>query len=145
MLIYSADDKRPILNQIGGKAYSLADMQSLKLNIPKWFVLTSDCFLDFLYESRDEYFHLLNNYSEMNRRKIVKIIQATKFSDSTKQLVRAEMAKTFSPMEFVSVRSSATDEDGKTHSFAGMMAMLLESICSSSQSRWKLPSATSPT
>lgn len=125
MLIYSADDKRPVLSQIGGKAYSLADMKRLKLNIPKWFVLTSDCFLDFLYESRDEYFHLLNNYSEMNRRKIVKIIQATKFSDSTKQLIRAEMAKTFSPMELVSVRSSATDEDGKSHSFAGMMESYL--------------------
>ncbi len=125
MLIYSANDKKPVLGQIGGKAYSLADMQKLSINIPKWFVLTSDCFLDFLYESRDEYFHLLNNYSEMNRRKIVKIIQATKFSDSTKQLVRAEMAKTFSPMELVSVRSSATDEDGKNHSFAGMMESYL--------------------
>ena len=49
MLIYTQDDKKPVKNQIGGKAFSLAQMQKLNINIPKWFVLTSDCFLDFLY------------------------------------------------------------------------------------------------
>ena len=110
MLIYTQDDKKPVKNQIGGKAFSLAQMQKLNINIPKWFVLTSDCFLDFLYESRDEYFHLLNNYTEMNRRKIIKIIEATNFSEAAKQQIRSEMARTFSPMELVSVRSSAVDD-----------------------------------
>ena len=125
MLIYTQDDKKPVKNQIGGKAFSLAQMQKLNINIPKWFVLTSDCLLDFLYESRDEYFHLLNNYTEMNRRKIIKIIEATNFSEAAKQQIRSEMARTFSPMELVSVRSSAVDEDGEKHSFAGMMESYL--------------------
>ena len=50
MLIYTHDDNKPILSQIGGKAFSLAEMSKLRVNIPKWFVLTSSCFLDFLYE-----------------------------------------------------------------------------------------------
>ena len=42
MLIYTQDDKKPVKNQIGGKAFSLAQMQKLNINIPKWFVLTSN-------------------------------------------------------------------------------------------------------
>ena len=125
MLIYRPNDNRPVFTQIGGKAYSLAQMQRMQLNIPKWFAITADCFIDFLYESRDEYFRLINNYNEENRQKIVKIIEATHFSESTKQAIRKEMAETFSPMDLVSVRSSAVDEDVTKHSFSGMLDTFL--------------------
>ena len=125
MLVYNPEEERPIPTQIGGKAYSLAQMQNMNINIPKWIAVTADCFLDFLYESHDEYFRLINDFNEENRQKIVKIIEATHFSESTKQLIRNEMAKTFSPMALVSVRSSAIDEDTTSHVFAGLLDTFL--------------------
>ena len=124
MIIYTVGQK-PVLKQIGGKAYNLAHLSNISVNVPKWFALTSICFDDFIYEHREEYFKLLDNYSEANRKKIIKLIEATDFTDDTKKKVLAQIAKTFDKKDLLSVRSSATDEDGKKHSFAGMLESYL--------------------
>ena len=124
MIIYTVGQK-PVLKQIGGKAYNLAHLSNISVNVPKWFALTSICFDDFIYEHREEYFKLLDNYSEANRKKIIKLIEATDFTDDTKKKVLAQITKTFDKKDLLSVRSSATDEDGKKHSFAGMLESYL--------------------
>lgn len=124
MIIYAVGQKAN-QKQIGGKAYNLAHLSKLKLNVPKWIALPASCFDDFIYEHRDEYFHLLDNYSEANRKKIVKLIRETEFSDDTKQKISAEIAKNFDIEDLLSIRSSATDEDGAKHSFAGMLESYL--------------------
>ena len=94
MIIYTVGQK-PVLKQIGGKAYNLAHLSNISVNVPKWFALTSICFDDFIYEHREEYCKLLDNYSEANRKKIIKLIESTDFSDDTKKKVLAQIAKTF--------------------------------------------------
>ncbi|MDO4220473.1 MAG: PEP/pyruvate-binding domain-containing protein, partial [Candidatus Saccharibacteria bacterium] len=124
MLIYEVGQKST-LKQIGGKAYNLAHLSSTSVEVPAWFALTSSCFNDFIYDHRDEYIKLLNKYSEENRKKIIKLIEKTEFSEEAKSKILKTIKKTFAKEDLLSIRSSATDEDGKNHSFAGMLESYL--------------------
>lgn len=124
MIIYEVGQKASP-KQIGGKAFNLAHLSQLSVEVPAWFALTSGCFNDFIYDHREEYIKLLSKYSETNRKKIVKLIEITEFSEETKSKILKTIKKTFSKDDLLSIRSSATDEDGKTHSFAGMLESYL--------------------
>ena len=124
MLIYEVGQKST-LKQIGGKAYNLAHLSSTSVEVPIWFALTSSCFNDFIYDHRDEYIKLLSKYSEENRKKIIKLIEKTEFSEEAKSKILKTIKKTFAKEDLLSIRSSATDEDGKNHSFAGMLESYL--------------------
>ena len=125
MIIYEVGQKTSP-KQIGGKAFNLAHLSQISsIEVPAWFALTSGCFNDFIYDHREEYIKLLSKYSEANRKKIIKLIENTEFSNETKTKILETIKKTFEKGDLLSIRSSATDEDGKTHSFAGILESYL--------------------
>lgn len=124
MIIYQVG-KRASIKQIGGKAYNLAHLSTVKVKVPEWFALTAGCFNDFILDKREELNNLLDNYSEENRKKIVEIIKNQDFTEEAKAQINKALSKTFKSTDLISIRSSATDEDGKNHSFAGMLESFL--------------------
>ena len=91
------------IKKAGGKAYNLWRLSREGFNVPKWIVLSADIFSDALGSYLVQYRMLLENYRNENREKITYIINNCS----------------------VAVRSSAVDEDGDKHSFAGMMESYL--------------------
>lgn len=111
--------------QIGGKAFHLAHLRSLDVNVPKWIVLPCDFFYRFLGDKREQYIRLLEEYSEENRQKLVELIAHNEFSAQLQAEIREQLQANFLPQDRLAVRSSAADEDGDRHSFAGMLESYL--------------------
>ncbi|MDE5885681.1 MAG: hypothetical protein K2H29_11490 [Oscillospiraceae bacterium] len=111
--------------QIGGKAFHLAHLRSLDVNVPKWIVLSCDFFYRFLGDKRAQYTRLLEEYSEENRQNLVDLIEHTEFSAELQDEIREKIQANFLPEDRLAVRSSAADEDGNRHSFAGMLESYL--------------------
>ena len=109
--------------KIGGKAFNLRHLNQIKeLNIPKWICLTTDLFWHVLGNKKKEYKNLLKNYSKQNREKIVNIINTIEFEDELKKEILSKLKN----YKSLAVRSSAIDEDGREHSFAGMLDSFLD-------------------
>lgn len=97
LIFYPADREHPQA-QLGGKASPLAALASFNLPIPDWFVLApAAC-----------------DASAMTRDVIT-------LSESVKAELRAALGKLCPDGAPVAVRSSALDEDGIQHSFAGQL------------------------
>ncbi|MBE7018891.1 MAG: hypothetical protein E7413_03315 [Ruminococcaceae bacterium] len=111
--------------KIGGKAYHLSHLFENKFPVPNWIVLSSDVFFEFLGEDKVTYTSLLNHYTEENRVHLISLIKHKQFSDECKQKILNQVQSVFSQTDLLAVRSSATDEDGDHHSFAGMMESFL--------------------
>lgn len=114
------------ISKVGGKAFNLAHMEKSNINIPKWLVLTTDCFEAFLGDRFAEYVGILESYGDNDRNKIIDLIESIEFSDDLKNKIREEMNRLFGQDDLLAVRSSAVDEDSKAHSFAGMMESYLD-------------------
>ena len=110
---------------VGGKAYNLFHLKDIGENVPEFFVLSADIFRSFLGEKLEEYRSLLSAYTDSKREEILSLIGACDFSVEIKSEVAAKLSEFFDEGEMVSVRSSATDEDGERFSFAGMMESYL--------------------
>ena len=125
-MIFEVGKHEATLSKIGGKAFQLAHLSKTEgICVPKWFALTTDCFCEFLGENRTRYTQLLENYSEDSRREILDIIEHTEFSGELRALITAKLQEYFPTGGIAAVRSSAADEDGKEHSFAGMLESYL--------------------
>lgn len=111
--------------QIGGKAYHLARLSQAAYPVPPFFALTKDFFEAFLGEDLATYRSLLADYSPAALDDIRRLIEDKDFSRPLRQMVVAKLGDYFSPGDRLSVRSSAGDEDGEAHSFAGMMESFL--------------------
>ncbi len=111
-------------DKLGGKAYNLVHICDIGANVPDFFVLSADIFNEFLGNSITEYRALLSEYDENSRSAVTELISGCDFTDTTRAAV-AEMLSTLGSDCAVSVRSSATDEDGEKYSFAGMMESYL--------------------
>lgn len=100
VIIRHTDELKP-LTEMGGKAAALARLASAGLPIPEWFVVTPVVFA-------------VSNARESFRLR----------EDLAAEVVAA--AKSLAPgAEFFAVRSSALDEDGVEHSFAGQLDSFL--------------------
>jgi rifampicin phosphotransferase len=108
--------------RLGGKASALADLDGLGFPIPSWFVVTPDAF----YRS----------LSGRQREKVQKVAVADRIASLVSgvtpdpdQVTRAEIARAVEQVcadgRRVAVRSSAADEDGALHSFAGQLDSFL--------------------
>ena len=96
----------PITN-IGGKAYHLNALDQLGLPVPKWIVIPASILEEQLKDTTS-----IENIE----------------SASVPQQLLSEIKDYFHPIDTnqtFAVRSSAIDEDGKEHSFAGLYASLL--------------------
>lgn len=111
--------------KIGGKAYNLSLLDEIGVNVPEWTVISSELFFDFIGEKKAEYEKLLSDYNEESRISILDIINNGGFSDNSITHIRNGISELFSEDTPVSVRSSATDEDGENYSFAGMLESYL--------------------
>ena len=109
--LFNPSNSGHTLPEIGGKGGNLYRLQQ-KHSVPDWVALPTDLLFQCL-ENSDLNESIQASLEEPN--KIERLIQSIEFPP---ELVR-ELESTF-PDEFVSVRSSAADEDGAEFSFAGI-------------------------
>jgi pyruvate,water dikinase len=108
-------------SEMGGKARSLAALNKAGLRIPDWFVVRGEACLQSLSpEARDQ---LRTGTIDLL---VLQKQLASLVPDATVAVeVQAALAKLCSASGRVAVRSSATDEDGSEHSFAGQLESYL--------------------
>ncbi len=131
-LVVDSDQTGLDTSQLGGKAANLVELESIGLNVPAWFAVTSAAFEAELTKNG-------------LRSKITDALEGVKAEDDLVELTReirawicempvssglAEQIDEGFEMhigdgEFGAVRSSATDEDGEELSFAGIHDSLL--------------------
>ncbi|MBQ8921250.1 MAG: hypothetical protein IJ060_03695 [Oscillospiraceae bacterium] len=115
----------PDAKQIGGKAYHLAQLDRLGMPVPKWTVLPTQVFTAFLGDRLPEYRALLEHYRAENRLRILELLDQCAFPDAYREGLEAHLTALFGADAEFAVRSSAADEDGDAHSFAGMLESVL--------------------
>ena len=100
----------------GGKADSLLNLKSKGFKVPDFFVVSVEDYKQFLEDNN--LMKIIKELLKENRRDEIKsIIKESKISGKLKNKIREKFEKLNS--EFVSVRSSALNEDGKNKAFAG--------------------------
>ena len=100
----------------GGKADSLFHLKSKGFRVPDFFVVNIEDYKQFLEDNN--LMKIIKELLKENRRDEIKsIIKESKISGKLKNKIREKFEKLNS--EFVSVRSSALNEDGKNKAFAG--------------------------
>ncbi|MBD1913790.1 MULTISPECIES: PEP/pyruvate-binding domain-containing protein [unclassified Leptolyngbya] len=113
-LILSSHQASEALSQLGGKARSLALLSQANLPIPEWFVVTTAAFEACLTEAQV--------WGQGDRSKVPAQV-------NWPVAIRAELVGALGHLcpngELVAVRSSALDEDGLAHSFAGQLESFL--------------------
>ncbi|WP_416886688.1 PEP/pyruvate-binding domain-containing protein [Marinospirillum sp.] len=96
------------LDQLGGKAYALACLQQAGFTVPAWCVVTPEaCPLE---------------PTERNEASLAQLV----FPADQAQDLTAYLAARFPADALFAVRSSALDEDGQQHSFAGQLDSFLQ-------------------
>jgi pyruvate, water dikinase len=118
---------------LGGKGQKLTELSWLKYNIPSGFIILTSCFKTFLKENpKLELF--IKNYFTQNKldepsaiEKASKTIRSQFLDYKIPKLVTYDIIDYFDKLntDFVSVRSSATLEDGTKNSFAGQFESYL--------------------
>lgn len=117
----------PLNNQlnddnIGGKGINLLKLSD-NFNVPSWFALTTEAFNHYLEfnELNAKIAELITEVTDENLARntavIRNLILKGKFDSKLKDQLNTNLTENDS---FVSVRSSAADEDGESHSFAGI-------------------------
>ncbi len=104
----------------GGKAAALKRLSRFKLPIPKWFVLSPAAFYASLTSSERRTIENSND-----QREIQSVLARVEVSESVKREIENAMDDLCPNGEMVAVRSSAIDEDGSQHSFAGQLESFL--------------------
>lgn len=102
--------------KVGGKAYSLLRLNALSLNIPAFFVITTDAFKDFLCINKIE-----ARIEKLFRKKDYRNIRNLLMEQEIPDEIWGEICQAYNLLDskLVSVRSSALLEDGEMKSFAG--------------------------
>jgi pyruvate,water dikinase len=97
--------------ELGGKAAALSALAQVDLPIPPWFVVSPQAFCDSVPQDFDA--------------GLVPAATAFQLSDAVTVAVKAALQQLCSRGERVAVRSSAIDEDGVAHSYAGQFESFL--------------------
>ncbi len=111
--------------QIGGKGINLLRLQQHH-PVPQWIALPAECFIDFLHNNRmyDRIAVLIDKLEDSNIAAIAAEIHALITGATLPEFLQNELQQTAligtQPEGFFAVRSSAGDEDGTKHSFAGI-------------------------
>lgn len=106
----------------GGKANSLFKLKNNGFNVPNFFVIDCDCYLEFL-NSNKIYEKVVTLIKEDKYEKIENLIMDGVFAEGLEKKIYEEFSKLDS--KYVSVRSSAINEDGKEKSYAGQYSTIL--------------------
>ena len=117
---------------VGGKAKNLFVLKNNNINVPPFFVIETSVFEQFLKEKINKLDELLKkckneNDIEKKANEIQELILTQSFDEELKKNIFQNINKISKGNENIlfSVRSSAVDEDGKKHSFAGMLSSFL--------------------
>lgn len=141
-LLYSNQDSSK--SQIGGKGANLYKLKTV-VNVPNWFTIPADLFSLFIEQADigseiDATLHKMFDLTgaQMSE-EITALICGASFPEMLRDEIVAAVRENFRGA--VSVRSSAADEDGSDHSFAGMHESFLwvsgdDEIISSIQKVW---------
>ncbi len=113
------------INKTGGKAYGLWQLSHAGFNVPEWIALPADMFFEYLGDKLSLYRSLLDDYKDENREMITGLIDKCSFTGEMKKEIISAVKKETGGFP-VAVRSSAADEDGEDHSFAGIMESFLD-------------------
>ena len=119
-------------NESGGKGYNLYLMSQSGFPVPEWVVLGKRHFDDFLDVTRlrPRLQSILADFlsgkttGKETEESVTKLIKATDLPEDIQNLIDHGM-KILGPQTMISVRSSAADEDGSAHSFAGQLSSFL--------------------
>lgn len=119
-------------NEAGGKGHNLFLMSQSGFPVPEWVVLGKRHFEDFLSSTRlDSRINtILTEFmagrisGKETEETITKLILGTNLPTDLLELIDQGM-KILGPETMISVRSSAADEDGSAHSFAGQLSSFL--------------------
>jgi phosphohistidine swiveling domain-containing protein len=113
----ASDDRRV---EIGGKARGLAKAERAGFDVPAWFVLTADAFTESLGPVRAAALEQAAGTS------VERIVESVEMCESLREQLAVALAQLCPAGERVAVRSSASDEDGAQHSFAGQLESVLD-------------------
>ncbi len=105
---------------LGGKARALAALRSARLPIPPWFVLTGQAFDDSLTPKQRDSLERTKHSNEVRA-----IVENVTVGLEVCAAIEKALARLCPNDESVAVRSSASDEDGAEHSFAGQLDSFL--------------------
>lgn len=119
-------------NEAGGKGYNLFLMSKTGFPVPEWVVLGKRHFESFLEATKlsGRIEVILNEFlsgkttGKETEDVITKLIKSASLPDDIDKLIDHGM-KTLGQSTMISVRSSAADEDGSAHSFAGQLSSFL--------------------
>ncbi len=124
-------NKKKELKTVGGKAKNLFILKDANINVPPFFVVSTTMFEEFMNKELEKLDNLLKSCSnekiiEEKSEEIQKLILSKNFEDSVKDKIFNQIKEISTKKDVLfSVRSSAVDEDGKKHSFAGMLSSFL--------------------
>ncbi len=122
--LYNPKTTNAKIIEIGGKGYNLYQLQQ-KYTVPDWVALPVSLFIQFLeYNNlniliQEKLEALTKENISQTANEIETLILSAELSDTLTEELATVIIETFGN-EFVSVRSSAADEDGAEHSFAGI-------------------------
>lgn len=121
-IVFFNSSETPIIDEIGGKAYSLAILTKHKLNIPPGFILPADFFQTWLTViKKSPAFKKLSQSTPKIAEKLCNELKANasnlKFTSAQKDEIKKALAELDSKL--YAVRSSSPEEDLDEASFAG--------------------------
>ena len=104
----------------GGKARALARAERAGLPVPPWFALSAGAFVESLTPEQRTALETATDANALGR-----VLETVSLAPAIVEAV-SEAVRRLSPAgELVAVRSSASDEDGTEHSFAGQLESFL--------------------
>jgi phosphohistidine swiveling domain-containing protein len=109
--------------QVGGKAAALASLQRAGFAVPDWFALTPEAFDASLDDANRE--RLVSACASGDESKITAALSGLVPNSGVLEALARAVAVLSPEGQPVAVRSSASDEDGDAHSFAGQLASFL--------------------
>ncbi|PCI47801.1 MAG: hypothetical protein COB51_05590 [Moraxellaceae bacterium] len=114
---------------IGGKAANLIVLKQLQLPVSDFFIVTTDAFLAWMPKGIISELNALQNSEtpipKNRNNSLSTLLKQSTLPADLEQTILDKFDQTFAPNCFVSVRSSAIDEDSATDSFAGQLSTYL--------------------
>ena len=116
-------DEIEVGQSVGGKASALASLQRTNIPIPAWFVVSPVAFSASLSGIQRSAFATARAASDVE---VIKTILAgVRLDQHVREEIEREVVALCPHGEYVAVRSSALEEDGARHSFAGQFESYL--------------------
>lgn len=114
-------NKKPMVNEVGGKAKALIDMTRADFPVPYGFVLSTEFFKEWMEDIRksNEFKSLLKGVTKDKCESLQNKVERVVFSNE-QDVALMECLKDFSKSDLFAIRSSSSQEDLKGLSFAGM-------------------------